>query len=732
MTAEVGVEDVVHRLFVRMGIQYTRLTSPTNGIEMQIRCPFHKGGQERKPSFSFNVNKRVYHCYACNASGGLRQLMRAFGLSREEVDQQLQEVEWRTLKTDEPKRYGDDLLTPNQVLPEHLLGMFDYTPKRLTKKGFPAELLQQNDIGYDLVNQRVTYPIRDVYGQLIGISGRSDSPYVEPRYKFYDDNELGELVGFGYRLEKGVTFWNAHAVLSKYLVSQEVEASEPCIILVEGFNAALRLLQYGVYNVVASMGAAITPAQRYILSLVGLPVVLFYDNNEAGLRGTWRAYQALQESTVPRVSVVQYPEGTDGAQPDDLTKQQIEEMVEHALQSIPHFAGDTMSKAQNVFDRTRRTVEQKTDSLYSSSQNKNRVFFWKNEFRISPGPGGARGPTAAVRLLAGEYHVPPHVATDYPKLFSPTDVLPFYPHVKYFLRTRGPKGNSFVYDTRDWEEGRDLCLHLKQQDSTEDINGGLNFLFPAVDLGSWHFVEKKVKGRTKEFTSEEWVPCLRRECPHCEDGVEKTRGRAGYIELSSNFYKDLGAISTEIAGYCRCGHDKPLRCVAFSCSSCGHEFDRLDPEDSYKATLTVRDRDGVYQQHIRCPKCRLVLDEEGGDGKTTVKEVLDCLNDDCWLPEAQRASIYDADIALCAEGAQSKKRLVLDRSLFDNRGFRILPLERVQSAEALTMYHRGVLWDFFAELRTNVSEVGKKILGAGEPNPFVEDTSDGYEDRGDE
>ena len=38
------------------------------GVQRKALCPFH---EEKRPSFNVNVEKRVFHCFACDAKGNV-------------------------------------------------------------------------------------------------------------------------------------------------------------------------------------------------------------------------------------------------------------------------------------------------------------------------------------------------------------------------------------------------------------------------------------------------------------------------------------------------------------------------------------------------------------------------------------------------------------------------------------------------------------------------------------
>lgn len=165
---------------------------PSGGGNALTKCPFHKEGKETSPSFSVHLDKGVFHCFTCHLAGDIRRLLRLLGLSRESIDvetaiirpfldknRELAELEKQTLF------YRQDPFKADYVLPESLLGVYDWCPTRLVEKGFDPLLLQDLEIGFDRRNNRITFPLRDMYGNLAGISGGSMTPDQWPKYKVY-------------------------------------------------------------------------------------------------------------------------------------------------------------------------------------------------------------------------------------------------------------------------------------------------------------------------------------------------------------------------------------------------------------------------------------------------------------------------------------------------------------------------------------------------------------------
>lgn len=301
-------------------------------------CPFH---DDSSPSFSIHIYSGLWLCYACGLGGRLEKFLRLVGKSRPEVEKMLApykeaiEAHHRSHAIEEKARHRTDHFKGDSILPEDLLGAYDYCPNYMTARGFDPKILQAYDVGYDQVADRVTFPIRDLYGNLVGISGRSVTG-ESPRYRVYKRGyrSMGKKVvgDFGpnfdddyptYDIKKGRFLWNASEAIPLVL------GSDLPLIIVEGFKACLWMIQCGFPNTVALMTSRMSRDQAAIIQRVGNDIILFLDNNEAGFEGTKRIAEELIKTNLnTRVAV--YPPYAWAEQPDDLSCKAIHSAVSGA------------------------------------------------------------------------------------------------------------------------------------------------------------------------------------------------------------------------------------------------------------------------------------------------------------------------------------------------------------------------------------------------------------------
>jgi DNA primase len=306
---------------------YIRFADSVNDTEnVSAYCPFHKNGQEKTPSFYVYVGEPTERggpgssfCHTCNEGWSLPGLLKKLRVGRRVIDS-VKHLTFLAKKssTKALPAVGESL----QVLPETLLGLFSYAPKQLIRDGFNKQLLKEYDIGFDRERRRITFPIRDHKGNLVGVSGRTVVDEY-PRYKIYK-SEFSELVS-NYSFNKRHVLWGLH----KFYKTRMSTPTDMPVIICEGFKAALWVIQTGYTDVIALIGAFISNEQKLLLSRVANEVVLFLDNDDAGRKATMRALTTLSGLSI---RVADY-RTNEPLSPDDLTETQVRIAVELAQDS---------------------------------------------------------------------------------------------------------------------------------------------------------------------------------------------------------------------------------------------------------------------------------------------------------------------------------------------------------------------------------------------------------------
>jgi len=307
-------------------------------------CPFHKGGQESHPSFWIDRNTGKWGCFTCTAhGGGLKWLLKELGLHSHQVDGLIEEAEQEAQKHAVVNKARAEARSRKSfkgdfILPDALLGVFNWLPSDLVDQGFTVETLREHEIGYDRRNDRITFPIRDLHGNLIGISGRSTRPFDEPKYLVYNGRhnvngvevfgELGEW--YPDYSNEGVRnhLWRMDKCYQRLNSSRSEQ-----LIIVEGYKAAMWLVQNGWLNTVALMGARISSAQERIVRSLGVETIVLLDNNYPGKSGARKICRTLAVGSFP-VYCCHYPaEYDEDVQPDDLSETELEAVLSGAART---------------------------------------------------------------------------------------------------------------------------------------------------------------------------------------------------------------------------------------------------------------------------------------------------------------------------------------------------------------------------------------------------------------
>jgi DNA primase len=307
-------------------------------------CPFH---DERTPSFKVNPRDKLYYCFGCEASGDVFRFVEEkegldFGsaveslgertgveLKRENEDPRAEERRrrkarlwellertakfyerylWESPKAERARGYLSERGLGEDVLRRFDVGMapspWDQVLTGSQRAGFKVEellaagLAQKGRQGghYDRFRNRITFPIRDQRGRVLGFGARALSPDAQPKYLNSPEGEL-------YR--KSHTLYGIDRARGPIAKTRRA-------IVVEGYTDVLALHQAGVEEAVAIMGTAITPEQVAMLAGLTDLVVLALDADRAGADAMIRA-QRVAGGRGLELRVAAMPEGEDPA-----------------------------------------------------------------------------------------------------------------------------------------------------------------------------------------------------------------------------------------------------------------------------------------------------------------------------------------------------------------------------------------------------------------------------------
>ena len=314
-------------------------------------CPFHN---EKTPSFNVNPARGIFKCFGCGEGGdsvaflmkhehytypeALRWLAERYHIHIEEteatpeekaaqserdrvfhVNEFAQKYFQNLLFNDEQGRstglsYFEERCLREDTIRKWGLGYckdsWDDFCTAAKAEGFSEEdmvaagvVIKNENTGkvYDRFRGRVTFPIYNVGGRVLGFSARIlTSDKTKAKYV----NSPESII-----YTKGKVLFGLH-------LAKDAIVKEDLCYLVEGNMDAVMTYQNGVKNVVATSGTALTEQQTSMIKRYTRNVTVLYDGDSAGIKATFKAVNIFLEHGL-NVRTVLFPDGED---PDSFAR----------------------------------------------------------------------------------------------------------------------------------------------------------------------------------------------------------------------------------------------------------------------------------------------------------------------------------------------------------------------------------------------------------------------------
>ncbi|HEX7331269.1 MAG TPA: DNA primase [Pyrinomonadaceae bacterium] len=348
---------------VRVVQDYVQLKK--KGANWMACCPFHK---EKTPSFSVSPAKEIYYCFGCHKGGSVFNFVMEiervnfpeaikivadkigmplpkmvddgrFEVRRQESDVVIQLNSWamefwqQQLESSNEGRIARDYLKEREISDETQKAFrLGYAPDSwdslsifLRNKGALQEHIDRSGLvakkedggrSYDRFRGRLMFPVLDAQGRPIAFGGRT---LKGDNAKYINSPETAAYV-------KGRNLFGLN------LTRDEIRR-QGYAILVEGFLDLIVPYQFGVRNVVASLGTALTPDQAKLLSRFARKVLVNYDGDRPGVQAAKKSIEILLAEDL-EVKVLVLP---DNADPDEfIRKFGVTEYQRQRAQAQPH------------------------------------------------------------------------------------------------------------------------------------------------------------------------------------------------------------------------------------------------------------------------------------------------------------------------------------------------------------------------------------------------------------
>ncbi|HKP36326.1 MAG TPA: DNA primase [Pyrinomonadaceae bacterium] len=344
------------------------------GANWVAPCPFHK---ETKPSFSVSPAKEMFFCFGCHKGGSVFTFImeiervtfpEAIKLVAEKSGVPLPKME-DDGRFEARKRESDQIIDLNhwalqwweeQLKSKAARSVREYLKQRgisdetsqtfrlgfapdswealsvhLRQKGATQELLERSGLvvrkeeggSYDRFRGRLMFPVFDAQGKPIAFGGRTLDPEGEPKYLNSPETPA---------------YTKGRHLFGLNLTRDDIRR-QGFAILVEGYLDLIVPFQFGVRNVVASLGTALTPEQVKLIGRFARKVVVNYDGDRAGVQAAKRAIETLLAEDI-EVKVLVLP---DNADPDDFIRK-------HGVTEYQQRRGTARAHIQFVIDEAVR------------------------------------------------------------------------------------------------------------------------------------------------------------------------------------------------------------------------------------------------------------------------------------------------------------------------------------------------------------------------------------------
>ncbi len=320
---DVSVYDILIRLrqdLANQGI-FKLHTIKNNGDNIQITCPFHSNGNEKRPSAGVRATEKcgtevgAVNCFACGYKAQLPKFISncfnvndngEFGTIWLETNYATDEIYERP-KLELDKRTKP---TPRQYVSENELESYRYYHPYMYKRKLTNDIISKFDVGYDKdfileINQGgkitqkhmgecLTFPTNDEFGNCLFITRRG----IHNKFFHYPHNVDKPVYGLD-KLPQGCK----------------------SVIVCESIINALTCYVYG-YPAIALLGTG-TIKQYEILKKSGIrEYLLGFDGDTAGEKGANKFIENL--SGFAQIKKLSIPNGKDI---NDLTKEEFQKIL---------------------------------------------------------------------------------------------------------------------------------------------------------------------------------------------------------------------------------------------------------------------------------------------------------------------------------------------------------------------------------------------------------------------
>lgn len=297
---ECTIEDIVSKLRLELNKRGSSLLAKTKKSTnyLMVSCPYHGNGIEKHPSAQFRDSDGLFYCFVCKKAYPLTKV----------INDILHEDGWSWLVRNFKNITSEDRkveLNFGNKDPEKLkyisydeLNKYKYYHPYMWKRKLTKEVVQLFDIGYDKENNCITFPVKDINGNILFIATRS---VQGKRFTYPKDAQI--------------------PIYGLYEIEREKKNGKQIneIYIVESMLDALAIWAWGKYAVALNgtgHKSQIKELNKYNCNCY----ILATDNDNAGKYARERLKEGLTNKIVKELSYESYNGLKDI---NDMTKEQF-------------------------------------------------------------------------------------------------------------------------------------------------------------------------------------------------------------------------------------------------------------------------------------------------------------------------------------------------------------------------------------------------------------------------
>ena len=277
---------------------------------IMVTCPYHKNGQEHRPSAGIRKSDGIFHCFGCGEVRTFTELIsdlfdvndESFGkewLIKNLISESIENrkgVEFDVERNKESKKAV-------KYVSEKELEKYRYIHSYMYQRKLTDDIIELFDIGYDKDTDCITFPVRDINGNCLFVARRS----VNSKFFNYPRNVEKPLYGL-------------YEIMQEHLYSQY-----DSLIVCESMIDALTCFVYGK-PAVALNGTASNKQYKQLSAIPFRKLVLATDNDGAGRLARERLKKNVKGKIISEFDYSSYPEKAKDI--NDMSKEEFDKLRE--------------------------------------------------------------------------------------------------------------------------------------------------------------------------------------------------------------------------------------------------------------------------------------------------------------------------------------------------------------------------------------------------------------------